>query len=635
VIMKKVFKSTLALVLCVCMLLSVGITGLAAVQDTTAPTAQSYTSIEDYMAQSNATADNAVTGTGKNATATNDEAETPAEKSLASKPVGKTTFGNILAKIVNFISDIVINKGVLGALRAVLPQSPAIPDYDGFDLDTYDNFYPGTETFLDEPAAGAQWHLGYAQRSIMPADFGTKTYVRGSLLPYARTKENFDELRVRTIILDDGSGRGKTVFSVIDCIGIANADVRKIRAAVADFAAANHIVSINVSATHTHSGLDSQGIWHDPAGVVLNNIFTSITGFGAIKSGVDDTVMQTMVDQTVASIKEACVNMEPGSMSFAKKDLSDYAWDRTPPLALDPYLYKLQFTPDAQNAQPTLIASFGCHPETTSFEFDTISADFIYYMEEVVNKAGFNFVFIQGNVSTTATGRHNSNDGLALDAHEATVRYGHELGYITLGLSLTQSECAALNLACGDLLGVNVFGNNPDYTVWYEDWVPVAQKTVVPLLNIRMDQFLLKSDNNVSNVLGKVSLANNFFVYDKKTRSYHTVTEIGYLEIGKELQVLLSPGEIMSELLVGGPGLLGFQYDSLRDMYGENIIIFDLVNDAIGYVAADPNYVMVGMQYNEENDSFVSDTWCLLISMGKRTGSTLIGQFIDLVDSVR
>lgn len=634
--MNKTLKSILAVSLCVCMVLSAGVGGIAASNNAAKPVeaAQSYASIEEYVAQSNA--GSTAAAIGKNVAATNDDTDpTPAAKSITATPVGKTTLGDIIAKVVNFISDFLVNNIVLGALKASVPKSPAIPDYDDFNLDDQDNFYAGTETFLTEPAAGAQWHLGYAQKSIMPADFGTRPYVRGSLLPYAFTTETFDDLKVRTVILDDGSGRGKTVFSVIDCIGIANADVRKIRAAVADFAAANNIVSINVSASHTHSGLDSQGIWNDPAGIVLNNIFSSITGLGAIKSGIETGFLQTMIDQTAASIKEACGNMTAGTLSYAKKDLSEYIFDRTPPYAMDPYLYRLQFTPDAQGATPTIITTFGCHPESTSYDFKTISADFVYYMEEVINNAGFNFVFIQGNVSTTTSSRHNSNDGLDLDSYEAAVRYGYELGYITLALTLTEPQCVALNNTCGDLLGVNVYGNNANYTIWYKNWVPVAQKTVAPLLNIRMDQFLLKSDNNVSNAMGKVSLANNFFVYDKSTRSYYTVTELGYVEFGNELQMLLSPGEFMSELLIGGPGLRGFQYDSLREMYGENIIICDLVNDALGYVHADPNYVMLGMQYNAEKDEFVTDTWAILVSMGKRTGSTLIGRFIALTDSVK
>jgi len=135
--------------------------------------------------------------------------------------------------------------------------------------------------------------------------------------------------------------------------------------------------------------------------------------------------------------------------------------------------------------------------------------------------------------------------------------------------------------------------------------------------------------------MSKVSLANNFYLYDKKTNNYYTVTEIGYLELGKELKVLLSPGEFMGELQLGGPGLYGFKYDSLRSMYGENIIVCDLMNDAVGYVHADPNYVMVGMQYDPVSDKYHPDTWSLLVSLGKNTGSILIGKFIDIVDSVR
>lgn len=630
--MNKTFKSVLALLLCMCMVLSAGITGTAAAgQATVAPAAQSYASVEAYIAQSTA-AEPAVSA----APARNAAAQNAAEPSVSTTPVGQTTLGNIFTKIINFISDFFINKVVLGALRAVLPQSPEILDYDTFDLDEYDDFYAGTETFLNEAAQGAQWHLGYAQRSILPADFGTKKYVRGSMIPYGITNETFDDLKVRTVVLDDGSGRGKVVFATIDCIGLANADVRKIRAAVADFAAANNIVSINISASHTHSGIDSQGVWTDPATTVINNIFSSATGQGGIRSGVDSTFLQTMVDQTAASIVEACGSMTAGTLNYAKKELSGYAYDRTPPYAFDRNLYRLEFVPFNQAVKPTIIATYGVHPETTSYSFKTISADFIYYMEEVINAAGFNFLFIQGNVSTTTSSRSYSNDGLQLDDHEAAVRYGYELGYITLGLTRTQTECAALNLASGDLLGVEEYTGRDGYSVWYENWVPVTATPVAPLLNIRMEQFLVKSDNNVSNVLSKISLTNNRFLYQKSTRSYYTVTEIGYMEIGNgDLKVFLNPGEFMGELLMGGAGLLGFKYDSLRETYGENLIVFDLMNDAIGYVAADPNYVMVGYQYNEENDTYASDTWCLLVSLGKHTASTLFEKFAGLVDSVR
>lgn len=633
--MKTKIKASVSLVLCMCILLSVGITGLAAERETASVSvpARSYASIEDYIAEVEAAGK---TVTVLDADGTVLEASAPAAKSAAAQEVTPIQAGlkGTLAKIINFISDFLINKVVLGALHAVLPTTSAVLDKAAFDVDEYDDFYTGTDTFLTAPAPGAGWKLGYAQRSILPDDFGVRPYKRGSMVPYAATTETFDDLRVRTIVLDDGSGRGSVVFAVLDVIGLANADVRKIRAAVADFAAANNIVSINIGVTHTHSGIDSQGVWNDPAGTILNNFVSAWTGLVEVKSGVDATFLQTMIDRTAESIVEAFNNKTAGTMTYAQKDVADYVRDRTPPYALDSNLYRLMFTPTNAALKPTLIATFGCHPETTSFSFKEISADFVHYMEEVVNLAGYNFIYIQGNVGTVTTSRGKTNDGLPLNDYEMAVRYGHELGYIALGMTMTQAQCQALNVQCGDLLGVAEYADREGYSIWYEDWEPVTATAVAPLLNIRHEQFLIKVDNNVLNALGRTSIANNLFLYDKATRSFYSATELGYMEIGTQLPIMLNPGEILGELLIGGDGLKGFKYPALRDSVAGNLIIFDLMNDAIGYIAADPNYVMVGYQYDPKRDSFESDSWCM-ISFGKNTGSTIIGRFNALVESVR
>ena len=79
----------------------------------------------------------------------------------------------------------------------------------------------------------------------------------------------------------------------------------------------------------------------------------------------------------------------------------------------------------------------------------------------------------------------------------------------------------------------------------------------------------------------------------------------------------------------------GFKYKPLRELYGKNLIIFDLMNDAAGYVEPDNEYVIVGYRYNEERDQLEGDSWALLVSMGKNAGSDIIGAFIELVDSIR
>ena len=154
-----------------------------------------------------------------------------------------------------------------------------------------------------------------------------------------------------------------------------------------------------------------------------------------------------------------------------------------------------------------------------------------------------------------------------------------------------------------------------------------------PVLNIRHEQFTVQIDNNIIALLGKTSVADNFVLKDNRGR-YYTVSEVGYLEIGDNMKVYMSPGETFGELLLGGSGAKGFEYAPIREYTGEDIIIMDLMNDAAGYVANPANYVLAGLQYNEYTDVFDSDTWCL-ISYGKGAAPTFIGNFYKIYDSVR
>lgn len=566
-----------------------------------------------------------------------------------------TNIKDFFVKVINFLSNFFLN-GVLfktlADLQPKLGNTSVVPSLEDFDIEAYENFYSGTGEFADTPSENAVWSLGYDEQSILPDNFGDKKFARGSYLPWWYSTEVYEDedgisedLKVRTIVINDGSGRGNVAFCVLDCIGIANVDVRRIRESLNEFAEENNIVSINISATHTHSGIDSQGVWTQPMTVLANNYLSTIKDSVDLKYGIDSDFLDTLIERTSESVMNAFEDLQGGSLTYAKTDISEYLSDRTPPYALDSGLYRLKFIPFAESATPTIIASFGCHPENTSYdwlstddgiEIDTkVSGDFVYYMEKVINKAGYNFIYIQGNVGTVTSSRGNSGDGLPNTTHESTRRYGYELGYITLALTMTTEECIALNEATGDLLGVNEYSELENYTVWYEDLALVEEENVEPLLNVAAEQFLIHVENNVALTLSKTALSSIKLFYDESARKYFTVTEIGYMEIGDSLKVFISPGEIISELLVGGEGLNGFPYSSLRETHGEDLIIFDLMNDAIGYIIPDQNYVIAGFQYDVDKDSIESDTWALLVSMGKKTASTIIYRFNVLVDSVR
>lgn len=616
--MKRFLKSLTALVLC-CLLITpaTASAAFAASNDT-----NSYSSVLDYVES--------------------------VEESESTETDVLLQIKLVLAKFLNVLSNFLINGVVGGILNLLVPESAAVLDYESFNLDEYDNFYAGTENFIDAPQGNKVWSLGYAKASVLPEDFGEKSYAKGAYIPYIFGNEmytdeegNYEDLMVRVIVMDDGSNRGKVVFIALDAMGFANADVRKIRAALADIAEENNIVSINVSCTHIHTGIDSQGVWTDPVGVLFNNVVSD-----DVEYGVDPSFIEAVVNGSKKAVEEALADMKTGKLYYSSIDIEDYVRDRTAPISLDTNMYKLEFIPNAKNATPTLIATFGCHPESSSYDWDDdgsddglfsfdkkFSADFIWYAEKVVDAAGYNFIYIQGNVSTVTSSRGKSGDGLEGNAHYSAVRYGYEIGYILLGMNLNEADRIKLNNATGDRLDVKLYSGNEGYTVWYDGLETVTATEVAPILNIRNKQFFVPIENNLVALLGKTSIADNL-VLKSDSGKYYTVSEVGYLEIGDCMKVYMSPGETFGELLFGGSGADGFPLDTIREYTGEDIIIMDLMNDAAGYVANEANYVMAGLQYNEKKDDFDSDTWCL-ISYGKHAGTTFISHFYDIFDSVR
>ena len=605
--MKKVIKSVIAIVLCMLMLMPT--VAFAADTETT------YDSVEEYVAEA------------------------------SSDPMIQVKI--FLAKILNFLSNLFINDFLGSFLNILMPDSLAVLDYEEFDLSSYEGFYPGMTEFIDEPQGDKVWSLGYGKASILPADFGEKSYAKGAYLPYVFGNEMYkdddgiyEDLMARAVVMDDGSGRGKVVFIALDAMGLANADVRLIREALKEVAEQYNIVSINVSCTHIHTGIDSQGVWTDPVGIILNN------GAGnEVKYGVERSFIESVVSGSKKAVEDALNDMTTGKLYYSSMDIEEYVRDRTAPIYVDTNMYKLEFVPADKNEAPTIIATFGCHPESASYDwsddgsggllpFDKkFSADFIWYTEKVMNAAGYNFIYIQGNVSTVTSDRGNTGDGIDGNAHDSAVRYGYEIGYILLGMNLNTADRIALNKATGDRLDVELYKNNSGYTVWYEGLPTVAAVEVEPVLNIQVKQFFVRIENNVIALLGKTSVADNLVLKDDNGK-YYTVSEVGYLEIGDEMKVYMSPGETFGELLFGGSGAAGFPLTPIREYTGEDIIIMDLMNDAAGYVANEANYVMAGLQYNEGTGEFDSDTWCL-ISYGKTAGTTFISHFYDIFDKVR
>lgn len=524
---------------------------------------------------------------------------------------------------------------LLDHISGVLPATVKVEDPSAYADYADVNFYAGTEQFIDEAADGAQWSLGYASASILPEDFSTGKYYKGGYDINLQLSECIDDLKVRVIALDDGSNRGVTVFAVVDCLGLANDDVKNIRAAVAAALPDVEFTSINVSATHVHSGIDTQGIYTDTFGHVIKNLISAIMGKDDLCDPVDTDLLATIQNQTVACVKEAVETMTTGTLEYAKTDISDYVRDRTDPEIMLDDMYCLIFNPDNGDTS-TVISNYGVHPECIGYGTQLITSDFVFYTEETLNNAGYNYMFIEGAVGTYTEENGVAADGLDLDRVEVTVRYGHEIGNILIAVAtgMTENEIAAA-YAAGKLYTNDYTEEalaSEDCTIWYEGWNAVVTEEVEPILNIKLQAMEVAVTNGVYKAFGKLSLANNV-MYEDADGNVTAATEVGYMELGKNLKVILCPGETYAELIIGGENMADFVYDCAYDIMadeGDDILVFDLMNDALGYIMPDNDYVLFRLKADFE----FADSWGLT-SIGANAASDVYGAIYELYDSVR
>lgn len=525
--------------------------------------------------------------------------------------------------------------------------------------------------FLSEPAKGACFSLGYAKISTLPADILEKPYYIGGtvMVPLNRAEAVEDGLFVRTVCLDDGSGRGKTVFAVVDCIGLSNANVRAVRGKLKSFMSENGVSCVNVVSTHTHSAVDTMGIW-GPVHTVYKNNKAVLGGKkeGELQNSADEGYMEFLLDTVAESVKTACRDMKPGRLYAAQmgsnsrerfsgedgileQGLSDYLWDRRPPRDNSTLLTRLRFVPDDKNARETLIVSCAGHPYINSLPIRgvnsgrTISGDFIYYMGETVEKTGRSFLFFNGAVEAVYPHRLYSDRLKNIGQAKAV---GTELAMITLAMTKTAGEINADPLLNpGEYekrMGIFTGGERSQYALWLEkkgDTV-IPEKEAEPLLNIRTAETLLRTDNPLYVLIGKLRIG-NFGFQRAPDGAYGALTEVGYMELGKDLKFAMIPGEMDPSITSGTLVMKGenvwtgedFPLPSLEEIAGtDKLCVIGLANDAIGYIIPDNDFLMVFFGSSDRAYKLFGSHYQEIFSFGRKTASTLVKAFMKAVEQI-
>ncbi len=393
-------------------------------------------------------------------------------------PVG-IIFSDIIDTLLRFILDMFA--GLFG-------DGPGFTDKDSaLDL-AAENYYEGIgNEFVSEAEEDAKWNIGYSNASLIPEDYDNGEYfIGGYIAPengFTNVVEGIanipgigrDDMKVRCIAISDGTGKGTVLFATVDCIGITNADIKDIRALLADFAAANNIVSINVSSTHTHSCIDTEGLWtRNIAKLVSNGIISGTQADEELQQGTNPEYMAFLKETVADTLIDAFYNMQPGVLTYSTKDIGqDYFQNKNRPSSGEMIyeenergemvftgetqvamtdITRFVFTPDDETEKKTMILNIAAHPDVAGLPTESnsgreISGDYIFYCGQFLEKYGYNFMFFQGAIAGIYMARSATGDNVETQQRvEESQRFGYELARILLSMNLTEEEILADDL---------------------------------------------------------------------------------------------------------------------------------------------------------------------------------------------
>ncbi|MBQ3151361.1 MAG: hypothetical protein IJB86_08985 [Clostridia bacterium] len=490
--------------------------------------------------------------------------------------------------------NVVIEKALYGLVRIIDFMLPGADWYGRWtSKDDYvpEFFYEGEDETAGEDAV---WSVGYGENSLLDglAILNGEYFMAGTLEPIKGRvpSEIIDDQRVRAFAVSDGGG--VVVYAVIDGFGISRGDVQKIREAFAATAKENNVVSVNVSALHQHSCIDTLGMNVPLIPALFKNVAVNMLGLDESHLIRKNQVfMNNLYNKVVDAMEQAVESMETGTLSYGNVNIKEYIYDKRTPEVVDEYIHRIRFVPDNEESRETWICSAAMHCTSLGAGPSEITADYPYYIEQEL-KDDANLVFILGPQLAITTEKDPIYAEMEKDPSltgEAFMLYGKRLGEKIRSIS--------------------------------------NDEVLVPELNVIHKEIYLNADNPILTLAARQGILESVLVKLPFHR-YQIVSEIGYMEFGGKLGVMLAPGEIAPELILGGAETAeeswtgdSWDYEPLADLAGvENVICYGLCNDQIGYVLPDNQYRSLLTENEEVN------------VVSRTSGSTMADGFIRVFE---
>ncbi len=436
---------------------------------------------------------------------------------------------------------------------------------------------------------GDCYSVGFSTAEIMPdltkdttywiAGHGSGHKMEGVLTP----------VYTSAVWMDCGNNEGMLWIGA-DIVGMTNIEVMKVRSMLADFAKETNCKCINISVTHSHSGIDTLGYWGKP--------FASIPS-----DGKDPAYMDMLMNTMVKVCKEAYANRKQGKLYLGTKYLKGAQQTGRATKGLNETLTRLRFVP-ADGSTETWIMNFAAHPNSLGGGNRMLSGEYPYFMREEIKAAcGANVLYGIGAIGGVDMADFDENDNV---------------NNIKLqGKALAQGALAIDN-----------------------------DKELEPEITVVQQKFYLPVDNNVLMLLGmRQTFSNDPYPCESSELGVALKSEMTYMKIGSQ-QILLVPGEMFQSTVYGGYDEAEISSTGLGEdanptplvevANDPNLVVFGVSNDMTGYCVPPNDFVLNKTQpyLNTARDRFDRRHYHETNSMGPNTQRVIKETFEDILKRV-
>lgn len=441
---------------------------------------------------------------------------------------------------------------------------------------------------------GSHFTCGFAKSIVTPSDVTSNKYYIAGYDSNNPAKGVLDDMYARAVYIDDNTSRGGVVMCCIDAVGISRKDINDIRKLVIESKAIPCLKSINISATHSHSAIDTQGLW----------------GEKIFKSGRNEAFMKALKQKTADAIIKAYENRKDGKLFYSVIETEEMQFDCRTPDTYDRNLTKIRFEA-FDNSEEICIVNFASHAELMGSKTKVISADFPAYMIKEIEETNknTNAVYfngaIGGMISAKEIKKVYRNE---IDCEEYTKQFGKDLGMLVNSLT--------------------------------------EETEIEPIINIKSAPININAENFVLILARLLKVLNNDIARNKKRNQASIYSEVGYLELGKKkIGMFLIPGELFPELWNGefltendSANAVNAEYKILSKMTDcDHQFVIGLCNDELGYIIPDNDFILnERLPYiNSAKDRFDRNHYEETNSTGRNTARTILNETDKLIASVK